>query len=122
MVDLSVLASVAEAWKKKKAKILVIICAIIYAAIIASLAAVVMKLFRVKEVAETNERAGESSDVAINLTSPALLQAVGLPARRQDTIILPQTGKEVKNECDTNLQNCCGSCAFWHGFHLSGSG
>ena len=43
-------------------------------------------------------RAGESSDVAINLTSPALLQAVGLPARRQDTIILLQTGKEVKNE------------------------
>jgi hypothetical protein len=43
-------------------------------------------------------RAGESSDVAINLTSPALLRAVGLSARRQDTIILLQTGKEVKNE------------------------
>jgi hypothetical protein len=43
-------------------------------------------------------RAGESSDVAINLTSPDLLRAVGLSARRQDTIILLQTGKDVKNE------------------------
>jgi hypothetical protein len=36
--------------------------------------------------------------VAINLTSPALLQAAGLRAQRQDKIILLQTGKEVKNE------------------------
>ena len=47
-------------------------------------------------------RAGESSDVAINLTSPALFQAAGLRAKRQDLIILMQTGKEVKNECTRN--------------------
>ena len=43
-------------------------------------------------------RAGELLDVDNILTSPDLLQAVGLSARRQDIIILPQTRKDGKNE------------------------
>ena len=58
-------------------------------------------------------KAGESFDVGNILTSPVLLQAVGLPARRYDKKILPQTGKDVKNERDTYLQGFGSNCALW---------
>ncbi len=43
-------------------------------------------------------RAGESLDVGHILTSPDLLRGVGLPARRQDVIILAQTRKEIQDD------------------------
>jgi hypothetical protein len=47
-------------------------------------------------------RAGASSDVPINLTSPALFQALGLRARRQLSAIIPQTRKDGRNEYARN--------------------
>jgi hypothetical protein len=38
--------------------------------------------------------ADESIGLAVILTSPDLLQTVGLPARRQGTMIVLQTGKD----------------------------
>lgn len=47
-------------------------------------------------------RADESNGLAVIPTSPDLLQAVGLPARGREMMILPQTRKDGRNEYPNN--------------------